>query len=410
MPYSTWTSEGKDNKKGSRILIVTHTALDKYKMDIAKIASVRRMMCVVDEIHNFANPRTVLYKALASIRKFFPLFYTLTATVVRNDLNSLYYICNMTRPGFFGSLEQFQYQYLNLKQKSIRIRGARKVINEAVGVRNPEALKSKLDQLVIFRQQNYNLEFHTYTVPMEDEVWQRYRQAGLGKLRDTAEENWAVRLVDLQYVVDNISPSFEPIPLTSKEKTFLSLVKKLFESGNIPIVYCFYLEGINRLKYLLEKYRFTLGLEQVYVISGEVPKKERFLIEDKIKQRTVTIINQAGCESINLQKANCIVYYDIPWDISQFTQSVGRITRTDTQFNNQHVFFINVEGTIDTYRSMRIQNHSAIMNSVQGKQNTLEDGRTLSNSDIDKLRQVLLWCFRNDKPLTNEQIEEVLSK
>lgn len=408
MKYSTWTSEGKDNKQGSRILIVTHTALDKYKMDIAKIASTRKMMCVVDEIHNFANPRTVLFKALASIRKFFPLFYALTATVVRNDLNSLYYLSTITRPGFFGTLEQFQYQYLNLRQKAIRIRGARKMINEAVGVRNPEALKAKLEQLIIFRQQEYNLEFHTINIPMEEEIWNRYRQAGLGLLRETAEKNWAVRLVDLQYAVDNILPNYEPLTLTEKEKRFIALVKKLFDTGNIPIVYCFYLEGINRLKELLERYRFQIGLDQVYVISGEVPKKERYLIEDKIKQRTITIINKAGTESINLQKANCMIYYDLPWSIDEFSQSVGRITRTDTEFNKQHVFFLEMEGTIDSYRSLRIRNHAAIVEQVQGKQNTLTGELLISNSDMDKLRTLLLWCFKNNRPTTKKQIYETL--
>lgn len=772
MKYSTWTSEGKDNKQGSRILIVTHTALDKYKMDIAKIASTRKMMCVVDEIHNFANPRTVLFKALAAIRKFFPLFYTMTActtrdtyietlrglvradeintddyvivdgvpkkvlgvkindpvdcykitthmgyelkasynhpvytqdgfkaimdveegdtvtlthktfnasqeqvrhipvyvgdrhknceihitenmakilgwvtgdgwvsqnghfidhqfrederdifedikqawdefyevskyhnrpqnkenirngiityrvyskaisqlfkqegigqgarnkripkcimqspqriqaiylrylwgadghigggltkksryfncslrsssigllrdvqlilksfgistrintqrvnsphdrnkyfesyslvlhrqsfnrfrdqigllkinedfnkfetnrspideehdyiqkieyiekqqtvaievedhvhytsgilthnTTVRNDLNSLYYLANITRPGFFGTLEQFQWQYLNIRQKAIRIRGARKMINEAVGVRNPEALNKKLEQLIIFRQQEYNLEFHTINIPMEEEIWNRYRQAGLGLLRETAEKNWAVRLVDLQYAVDNILPNFEPLSMTAKEKHMLALVKKLFDTGNIPIIYCFYLEGINRVKELLERHRFQLGLEQVYIISGEVPKKERYLIEDKIKQKTVTIINKAGTESINLQKANCMIYYDLPWSIDEFSQSVGRITRTDTEFNKQHVFFLEMEGTIDSYRSLRIRNHAAIVEQVQGKQNTLTGELLISNSDMDKLRTLLLWCFKNNRPTTKKQIYETL--
>ena len=408
LPHSVWTSDKKENKRGSRVLILTHTALSKYKEDLVKIAASHRCMMVVDEVHNFANPNSKLFKELASIRKFFPLFYTMTATIVRNDLNALYWILSLTRPGCLGTLWQYQARYLNMKQSSIRIRGgARRTIHEAVGVKDPDGLKQIMDSVVIFRQQEYKVEYHTIDVELEEDIWQRYREAGLGKLRESAADNWAVRLVDMQYVVDNVSPAYTPLEMTDKEKKFLALVKKLFETGNIPIVYCFYLETMNRLKFLLEKYRMSIGVSQVYIINGTVPYKDRFAIEDRIKPNTVTIINKAGTESINLQKANCMIYYDIAWSIDEHLQSLGRITRTDTKFDKQHVFFIEYAGTIDNYRSLRIRNNVAIVESVQGKQNVADGGDIITPREMKNLQSVLLWCFRQNKPLTKEQVIQV---
>lgn len=408
LPHALWTSEKKLSQKGARILILTHTSLAKYKEDIVKIAATRKCMMVVDEIHNFSNPKSKLFKELSSVRKFFPLFYGSTATTIRNDLNSLYWIVTMVRPGYFGTLWQFQARYLNMKQSSIRIRGgAKRTIHEAVGVKDPDALKAALDKVIIFRQQEYNVEYHYIDILMEHELWERYREAGMGKLRETAADNWAVRLVDMQYVVDNVSPNFDALELTEKERKFLGLIKKMFETGNIPIVYCFYLETMTRLKTLLESLRFRLGLSQVYIINGKVPQKERALIEDRIKPNTVTIFNKAGTESVNLQRANCIIYYDLPWSIDEFLQSLGRITRTDTKFDKQHVFMLETEGTIDNYRSLRIRNHVATVEAVQGKQNVADGGDLITAREMKQLQRVLLWCFKQDRPLTKDEVLKV---
>ena len=413
---AVWESSEKVQSKGSRVLLVTHTSLQKYFDQLKFIVKKYRTFCIVDEIHNFSQTAKIT-QTLGKLRMGFQKFYGLTATTVRNNITSLYVMSHLTRPGILGRLEQFHYKYCIMKSSQFSYttksgyKGTKKV-EAPVKFKAGTDLDDVLADLIIYRQLEYDIDFKTLDIPLDAELWVRYRQAGLGKVRPpdpnakkkSSASDWSVRLIDLQRVVDNCSEFFESIPLSNKEKVLLKLVKNCFDNGNVPIVYCFYLDTIERVKSLLKKYRDQLGLSEVFVISGKIPQKERRLVEDKVRQKTVTIINRAGTESINLQKANTMIYYDIPWSIDEYLQSVGRITRNDTKFDKQFVYCLEYEGTVDNYKVLRIKNHLSLVEQVQGKQIASSNDIALSQNDMKELKKLLLWCFKTNRPLKKEEV------
>lgn len=435
--HSTWESSKKTPYKGARVLLITHTALVKYFDEVQTI--VRRYNCiaVVDEIHKFSNTAKMT-QSLARLRPYFKRFYGLTATTVRNDPISLHTICNLVRPGSLGTEDQFKFRFCTTKKKMFKYttktgyKGQKEVI-EVTGFDQDKLseLNAITDDIIITRKLEYNLVLHSIDVPLEEEVWRNYKRAGIGvrppklktvekKVKDLStgldkivyEEKedkdslaaWAVKLIDLQKCLDNSSEFFNQLPFTNKEQYFLNWIKKLFDEGHIPIVYCFYLDTIERVKELLLRYKEQLGLEDVFVISGQVEKKERAKIEDKIAPRTVTIINRAGTVSINLQKADTLIFYNIPWAIDEYLQAVGRITRTDTKFSSQHIYFLEYGGTIDNYRVIKIKNHLNSVEQIQGDQLTSSDGINLSANGMKDVKKLLLWCFKQDKPISKEEL------
>lgn len=435
--HSTWESSKKTPSKGARVLLITHTALVKYFDEVQ--TTVRRFNClaVVDEIHKFSNTAKMT-QSLAKLRPYFKRFYGLTATTVRNDPMSLHTICNLVRPGSLGTEIQFKTRFCTTKKKMFKYttktgyKGQKEVI-EVTGF-NPDTLdqlNAITDDIIITRKLEYNLMLHSIDIPLENEVWMNYKRAGVGvrpvktktvekKVKDLTTgldkityvevedkdslASWAVKLIDLQKCLDNSSEFFPQLPFTNKEQYFLNWVKRLFDEGHIPIVYCFYLDTIERIKSLLWKYKDQLQLEDVFVISGQVEKKERAKIEDKIAPRTVTIINRAGTVSINLQKADTLIFYNIPWAIDEYLQAVGRITRTDTKFDSQHIYFLEYEGTIDNYRVIKIKNHLNAVEQIQGDQLTSSDGINLSANGMRDVKKLLLWCFKQDNPVTKDEL------
>ena len=231
-------------------------------------------------------------------------------------------------------------------------------------MKKSKELEDKKNALIIFRQLEYNIETNEIDIPLDIGLWNRYRYIGSGaynkniKLSQLAEFN--IRLIELQRVMDNTSEYFESYLLSNKEQALINLIKKLLKEGHIPIIYCFYLETINRVKKILED--SNLDIDEIFIISGKVPKKERALVEDKITKNTVTIINRAGTESINLQKADTMIFYNISWSVDEYLQCIGRITRNDTEFDKQLVYFLEYEGTLDNYKVFNIK---SMTNSVE---------------------------------------------
>lgn len=426
LEYNLWESSDKKDIKDSRITIVTHTALAKYNKDIIKFIKNKNAIGVVDEIHNFSanydSPKPILNKgtkALVNIRPNFKKFYALTATTVKNNVMSLYTMCNIVKPFYLGSPSTFKKKYCKIQQQFIRIKsknpkfqGYTKTIEKVTGLKDSKELNRLKDNLIIFRQLKYDVVYNDIDIELDSNLWNKYKYIGEGLFMKSKPKNqlseFSIRLIELQKLMDNCSEFYDPYLISNKEKALIKLIKQLFKEGHIPIIYCFYLDTIGRVKKVLEE--SGIKIDDIFVISGQIPKKERALVEDKIAKNTVTIINKAGTESINLQKADTMIYYNIPWSIDEYLQSIGRITRNDTKFDKQYVYFLQYEGTIDNYKALNINNRLNVVEQFQGEQIISSDGIHLSETDRSKLKQFLLWCTKLDKPLSKEELLNKIQK
>lgn len=78
-------------------------------------------------------------------------------------------------------------------------------------------------------------------------------KASDGLARETSEDNFAVRLHDLQMVVDNIDPNYRVYnKLSSKEELFLKVCLESIKKKHPVLVYCDYTEVVDRLENLLK--------------------------------------------------------------------------------------------------------------------------------------------------------------
>lgn len=430
LDFNLWESSGRTHVKGARILLITHTSLVKYQNDL-KALSKYYCIGVVDEVHNFSanydEQQVKLNKgteALIKIRPIFKKFYALTATTTKNDYMSLYTMSNIVRPKYFGSPDQFKNNFCVIEKSFFKVKVSwkpspiTKTKSKVVRFKNRNELQRKLDDLIIFRQLSYNVDFNEIDVPLD--MWDDYRSIGTGskivKKTKSTLSDFSIRLGSLQKLMDNI-PLYDkqdnllfPIKdITNKEQALLDLVDNLVDNGHIPLIYCFYLDTIDRVE-MLVKTRLKHVLKDVFIISGKIPQKERALVEDKITNNTVTILNRAGTESINLQKADTIIFYNIPWSIQEYLQCLGRITRNDTEFSKQYVYFLEYEGTIDNYKMIRIKDRLGIVEQVQGDQLDSSDGISLDGEDMNIVKNLLLWTYKNKEPVSKSEILNYLKR
>ena len=99
--------------------------------------------------------------------------------------------------------------------------------------------------------------------------------------------------------------------ISTKEEALLSTLKMTQDRGYSTIIYADYTDTIDRLESLLSD---RIG-GKVWKITGSINIRDREKIEDEIQPKDVVLITSAGTESINLQKCNCIIFYDISFSV-----------------------------------------------------------------------------------------------
>jgi hypothetical protein len=177
------------------------------------------------------------------------------------------------------------------------------------------------------------------------------------------------------------------------------------------LIYCGYVEVLDRLKSLIEVFKKELGVSTVLYIKGGVSMAERKQIQEMISVDKPCLITSAGGESVNLQKANSIIFYDLPYDISAIMQVIGRITRVDTKFDMQYIEIIEAFGTTDTYKRLCMEKNMKLVESLFGKMNTLPY-TTYNNEQkfMSTLRRSLLWAFKQGNLITREELDNLFKK
>ena len=414
--YSEISTQNKINKN-SRIYLVANTKLKDIVPIINKLVNKKyKLGMLLDEGHILQSTDNEFTKSLWAIRKHFVVFWIATATPCGNDIYGLYNLMSFVNPKVLGTKEEFTEKFLLTEKRRVKKfnpftrRYEFPWEDVVVGTKNLDLLQDTISDYVILRQKKYNLEFVYHQCELDVDETAAYLEASAGMARDTSKKNWAVRLNDLQRVLDNVSDKYsKPSKLCSKEKLLVQVVSSLIDDHAI-LVYAELIEVVDRLEMLFHKLR-TLGyhIGNIYRITGSQSFEERSAIEKNLKVSDIVIITSAGSESINLQKSDTLIFYDASFSIKTLIQAIGRITRVDTKYSKQYVHFIEAKGTLDTYKKLCISMHGSTIEQLFGDIATLPLDLTLIDGKTQqKLRNKLLWSFKERRLPTEEEIAYIL--
>ena len=414
--YSEISSQNKINKN-SRIYLVANTRLKDIVPIVHKLIDKDyKLGMLLDEGHILQSTDNEFTKLLWSIRKNFSVFWIATATPCGNDIYGLYNLMSFINPKVLGTREDFTKNFLVTEKRRVKKfnRFTRRYEfpyeDVVLGTKNMDLLQDTISDYVILRQKKYNLEFVYHQCDLDVNEVNSYLSASAGMARETSKKNWAVRLNDLQRVLDNVSDKYsQPNKLCSKEKLLVQVVADLINDHAI-LVYAELIEVVDRLDMLFHKLK-TLGynIGTIYRITGSQSFDERAEIEKNLKVSDIVIITSAGSESINLQKSDTLIFYDASFSIKTMIQAIGRITRVDTKFSKQYIHFIEARGTLDTYKKLCISMHGSIIEQLFGDIATLPLDLTLIDGKTQKkLKSKLLWSFKERRLPTEEEILDIL--
>jgi len=111
----------------------------------------------------------------------------------------------------------------------------------------------------------------------------------------------------------------------SKINKLLSLIDKHVQNNEKIVVFTEFLDTLFLLKEILER---KYGAEKIAVIHGGMRPREKDENANRLWGDAVILLaTDAAGESLNLQAANVVINYEIPWNPVVFIQRVGRVYR-----------------------------------------------------------------------------------
>lgn len=198
-----------------------------------------------------------------------------------------------------------------------------------------ESLKRRLDVLV-----NQQTKVGNLTLEELDEI----------NIEDNVEDaleaisvNPSEEIEELQRIIATARQAMFQYPDVKVEK-LVELIDSLRseDSNQKIIVFTEFVETVKYVKEHLEKHGYS-----VTTLDGSMSIDERNeAIREFRENADVFISTDAGGEGLNLQFANILVNYDMPWNLMRVEQRCGRVDRIG-QEKNVHIYNFILEGTVE---------------------------------------------------------------
>lgn len=424
LPFNIYTATSKKVRQGARFHIFNYSSLpsgvikkdkqgritqvgtNQYFETLKKLkAEHPNLWLIADEAHVLQDPNAIQYMFMRQIMPIFVGAWFLTATPILNNLDGLFHMTDLLKQGFWGNLWRFKNSYQILESRVVYTqRGPQKTMN-VVGYKNLDVMQTKFNEIAIIRANKYPIELHYRSVPMGEAFNSYYNLASQGMFAGTVKtkktkdvQTHGARLHDLQRVVSNSHKELKFLDqdqITEKEQLLIKTIQEVSSRDEAVLVYFTYRETLDRVKYILNKLKTSLNIPMIHEIHGDISINKRKAVEKNINPRDVVLITSAGTESVNLQRANNLIFYEVPFALREFIQACGRITRTDTKFDTFDIYILEAENTIDTYKKNRIIANSEVITNVVGGADSLPTSvLEISLADIEAMKDELLWGKR----------------
>lgn len=295
-------------------------------------------LVIVDEAHHVKNRRTASYALVDALRSRFLLL--VTATPIETDLDELYNLVTLVRPGQFATPAAFRKQYVDT--------------SDPTSPKNRERLRSLLAEVMVRNTRarcglKLPPRFVTTVVVEPNEPERAMYQGVLELVRrhgDQATTRMAVATLlleagsspkALEHTLERVAQNARypetlrehasklcewtaQIQRPSKDNTVLEIVRSVPDQ---TLVFTRYRRAAEHIAAHLSAQGFEVGLFHGGLGAEE---KEHALARFRAGSRCL-VATDVGGEGQNLQFCHLLINYDLPWNPMQIEQRIGRLHR-----------------------------------------------------------------------------------
>lgn len=354
------------------------TTYNSARLYLERLPQDRFQMLVLDEAHKLRNlhgvpspPRVAIAFRKALLERRFKFVLMLTATPIQNRLWDLYSLVDLltvarghTNP--FGTAGEFARNYIADKRNQARkLRPEMRdqfrsiVYGYMSRVRRADAKLHFPDRTVVLQR--------TTPTPGELELIRlisepikslnRLTQISILQALTSSPHALAAQLESMakngtveEKLAHDVRALVQILPLSAKLEGLASLVAQLRikrpEDWRLVVF-----TGRRETQTTIETYLQSQGIS-VGTINGESGGRNTETItsfRQKPPEINVIISTEAGSEGVNLQAANVLVNFDLPWNPMTVEQRIGRVQRLASEHANVSIYNVILAGTFEEY-------------------------------------------------------------
>jgi len=404
----------------SEPLVVSSIALARLDLHAKSIAAVPWDMVIVDEAHCLKNRTSANWQLVDSLQKKFILM--LTATPVENNLIELYNLITLLKPGLLATEPDFRKTYVTPgKPKSPR---------------NPEQLRTMLGDVMIRNTRaaaDVKLPRRiAASVPVapsniESDLYDRVSRFVAGLYRQPSGKHAPHGALDVMLRQAGSSPhalarsaahtlhdaAWLDAAARRELETIYDMASRLQESAkgmqlasmlaarqSKAVVFTEFLPTLEHLRQVCEQHHIAYAL-----FSGDLSRAAKDAAIAHFRDHAAVLLSTgAGGEGRNLQFADTIVNFDLPWNPMRIEQRVGRVHRIG-QDHDVFVFNYCQTGTVEEQILRVLHDKINMFELVVGEMDailgTLDDTRDFAEIVMD------LWISGRESGNLEQSFEEL---
>lgn len=306
---------------------------------------------ILDEAQRIKNFET---KTASSVRRLqFKHVLIITGTPIENRLIDIFSLISAINPHFFGPLWEFSYQHCQFDpEKHNKINGyynLQKLNKQLEPILIRREKRKVLDQLPNVQQINVPVtlsplqaDYHaSYTKGIASIIRKKFLTPfDLQKLQLLLA---SMRMVcDSTYLIDeetNESPKLEELKYILLEKL------DVINSNSKIIIFSEWVKVHKLIGHILREN--NIGFTE---LNGSVPVKLRGELIRKFETNPhckIFLSTEAGGSGLNLQVADTLINFELPWNPAKKNQRIGRIDRLGQKNNKLTIFNFITRGSIE---------------------------------------------------------------
>lgn len=319
-------------------------------------------LVIVDEAHHLKNRSTLNWKLVNALNKRFILM--LTATPVQNSLVELFNLLTLLKPGLLKTEAAFKKEYVSSKNgrvpknpeklrqlmREVMVRNTRSLVDVQLPKRfattitvTPSQSEQKLYQDLTEYLRSWEI---TESDSGKTKKLDKFSRTNLLMRAGSSPQALADSLKNLakKFPSDELKRLTRRASQIKKVEKALALVDLLKKSTQKTIVFTTHRATSAYLGKTLEQADISFAQ-----FLGDMSLKEKDAAIEAFRDRVpVLLASETGGEGRNIQFANAIVNYDLPWNPMKIEQRIGRIHRIGQQ---QDVFIFNfcLQDSIEEY-------------------------------------------------------------
>lgn len=373
--------------------VLTSIALAKGK-NFEAVTGVAWDLVIVDEAHHCKNRSTMNWKLVNALKR--RQLFLLTATPVQNNLMELYNLLTLLEPGHLKTEADFKKTYIQrgnpldpLNRERLRsllgevmIRNTRSLVSIDLPPRYAQTfvVKPGADEARLYRLvDDYLRRSRPPAMTMEEDtanaeatsvdnshegvdseveqpplaLGNRRRISSLLLAAGSHPKTLASMLERSVLDQPEIKPIIDlaqKIGRSVKEEKLLELLRQGAAGANKTLIFANFRMTLRQLQTLLTENGIAFSL-----FSGDMTAAEKDMAVADFKERVpVMLCSESGGEGRNLQFANTLINFDLPWNPMRIEQRVGRIHRIG-QTRETLIFNLCVAGSMEE-RILRLLN------------------------------------------------------